>query len=143
MVPDFNHYIVKQHPNTLPDSMLCKICYKEKLEVLFMPCGHIISCIQCAVTIEQCAVCRLPFDISLRVYIYPTDKLVSIHNDEYYTESNIKQVEAVPCKVCRKEDIELVFLPCRHACTCFSCGEKMVECPVCFEKVYAFIKVFL
>lgn len=123
--------------------MLCKICYKEKLEVLFMPCGHIISCIQCAVTIEQCAMCRLPFDISLRVYVYPTDRITPFYDDVYYTEFASKNVETVPCKVCRKEDIELVFLPCRHACTCFNCGHEMQECSVCFENVYAFIRVFL
>lgn len=147
MMPDFNDYIVQQHPATLPDSMLCKICFKEKLEVLLLPCGHIIACIQCAVTIEQCAICRLPFDLSLRVYIYPTDIMqentacdVVLKPQEFYSKPVQKPA---CCKLCYTNEIKLVFLPCRHGSTCYKCGFNLKECPVCFERVYAFIEVFL
>lgn len=123
---------------TSPDSVLCKICFKEKLEVLFMPCGHVIACIQCAVTLDLCAVCRQPFTMTMRVGLY-----VSNIKELFPPMCPNKLIDPVLCKVCYKEEMQAVFIPCRHISTCFKCASKVNQCLVCFEPVYAYMQVFL
>jgi len=133
---------VSQQEPSAPDSVLCKICFKEKLEVLFMPCGHVIACIQCAVTLDQCAVCRQPFTMTMRVGLYVTNlKEFSLE----YLPSNCSNelIDPVLCKVCCKEEMQAVFLPCRHISTCYKCAPKLNQCLVCFVPIYAHMQVFL
>lgn len=40
-------------------SLICKICLDMHIEVLFMPCHHLISCHDCASRLQgRCPVCR-------------------------------------------------------------------------------------
>ena len=52
-------------------------------------------------------------------------------------------VEARLCKVCRREDSCMVFVPCGHLVCCQQCGERATRCPVCrmviSEKIRSFI----
>lgn len=36
----------------------CKICMAEEMGVVFLPCGHLLSCVYCAPAITQCPMCR-------------------------------------------------------------------------------------
>ncbi|WAR08509.1 BIRC7-like protein [Mya arenaria] len=36
----------------------CKICLDNRADVIFLPCGHIVSCPQCAPALDLCPVCR-------------------------------------------------------------------------------------
>lgn len=41
------------------DHLMCKICFNMSIEVLFMPCRHLISCHKCASRLQgRCPVCR-------------------------------------------------------------------------------------
>lgn len=41
------------------DPLMCKICFDMNIEVLFMPCCHLISCHKCASRLqERCPICR-------------------------------------------------------------------------------------
>lgn len=48
---------------------VCKICYNEELGVIFLPCGHIVACVNCAPGILTCAVCREPVSLTARAFI--------------------------------------------------------------------------
>lgn len=45
----------------------CKICQQRQVNVLFLPCGHLIACAQCATALRTCAVCRQPVKGAVRV----------------------------------------------------------------------------
>ena len=45
--------------STEPDVLFCKICFNNKLNVVFDPCGHFCTCIDCAQNIETCPICRV------------------------------------------------------------------------------------
>lgn len=47
-----NSVLSQQDPSGKADPVLCKICYKEKIEVAFITCGHTMTCIQCAITLD-------------------------------------------------------------------------------------------
>lgn len=51
------------------DDRLCKICYTEELGVVFLPCGHIVACVKCALSLSTCAVCRQPFTATVRAFL--------------------------------------------------------------------------
>ncbi|KAG5670141.1 hypothetical protein PVAND_000423 [Polypedilum vanderplanki] len=36
----------------------CKICMTEEVGVVFLPCGHLLSCVYCAPALTQCPLCR-------------------------------------------------------------------------------------
>ena len=47
------------------------------------------------------------------------------------------------CKVCLKEEVCIVFDPCKHLATCSKCSPKLNECPVCRGKIDKKFKVFV
>lgn len=49
--------------------LLCKLCMDRQCDVLFQPCGHLISCSTCASLITECAVCRKPIENVIKVYL--------------------------------------------------------------------------
>lgn len=50
------------------DNELCKICFNDKRNVCFVPCGHIIACAQCALSSNECFLCRAKYNNIIRVY---------------------------------------------------------------------------
>lgn len=128
----------------LPMNITCKICFDRKLEVMFIPCGHIIACIQCAITLIGCPVCRESFSVSkfvLRIFIVEKNNNDNVEstNSEISDDSN----ENVLCRMCDKEKINVVFFPCRHVHSCDKCAIKLKSCPVCsvpfLDVIYVFI----
>ncbi|KAF7384454.1 hypothetical protein HZH68_014066 [Vespula germanica] len=55
---DFNS--TKAHcSKSVDDARVCKICYNGELGVVFLPCGHMVACVDCAPEMTTCAVCRV------------------------------------------------------------------------------------
>lgn len=127
------------------NSICCKICLKENAETMFIPCGHVISCVQCAVTFDHCALCRQPLEKIMRVFVYLFEGNEKYPNklDCLSTQQAENPVDQTLCKICHKEDMVVAFLPCRHICACFECATKMKKCPVCLESSFAILQVFL
>ncbi|VVC24367.1 Hypothetical protein CINCED_3A022001 [Cinara cedri] len=133
-----------QSSSKISDSMLCKICYKEEMKIAFIPCGHVIACIQCAMTIDQCAVCRMPFNRAMNVSIYVDPE--QEHDDQLPCSSSQcpdESSDQMLCKVCGKEEMDAVFMPCRHIYACAKCSGEMWECPVCKDAICATMQVYL
>jgi hypothetical protein len=42
----------------LKEHMMCKICMDGKADVILIPCGHMVSCAQCAPVLSECPMCR-------------------------------------------------------------------------------------
>lgn len=59
----------KKNDKPLDDQRACKICYAEEVGVVFLPCGHLVSCVNCAPSLKTCAVCRKPFSATVRAYL--------------------------------------------------------------------------
>ena len=50
------------------ESQKCKICMEGKLEIAFIPCGHIFTCTNCAPSCKNCPLCRKPAK-HLKIYL--------------------------------------------------------------------------
>lgn len=121
--------------------MLCKICLREKVDVIFLHCHHLISCINCAVTQNLCGICREPISVYMRVFIRVDHRIKGLNR--YLFDMNFMNDEKGLCMVCRKEEISVVFLPCRHVNACYKCAIKKNRCPICFTSYFALLQVFL
>lgn len=53
----------------IDDARACKICFTEEIGVVFLPCGHLVSCVSCASSLTTCAVCREPLVATVRAYL--------------------------------------------------------------------------
>lgn len=51
------------------DARLCKICYSREVRIVFMPCGHLLACAECAKNMKICGVCRKDVERTVQVYI--------------------------------------------------------------------------
>ncbi|KAI8742848.1 baculoviral IAP repeat-containing protein 8, partial [Biomphalaria glabrata] len=48
----------KEENAELLKKVTCKICYQQRLKIIFLPCGHLISCYICADRLVRCPLCR-------------------------------------------------------------------------------------
>ena len=53
----------------LEESKKCKKCQKNDACVVFIPCGHLISCIECADTMKRCLICKEVVKQKVRSFI--------------------------------------------------------------------------
>jgi E3 ubiquitin-protein ligase XIAP len=59
---------VSEPKTQLTNSSLCKICYQNDYDTVFLTCGHIVACYQCALSVSKCPYCRKLFTSVMRVY---------------------------------------------------------------------------
>lgn len=55
--------------NSEESTTLCKICFRNELGVVFLPCGHMVACIDCASALKVCAVCRKSIQATVRAFL--------------------------------------------------------------------------
>lgn len=48
---------------------ICKICYSNSIELLFLPCMHSASCQSCASRLQNCPFCRATITARIRHYL--------------------------------------------------------------------------
>ena len=49
---------IEQENQKLKEAQTCKICLVKEIRVVFLPCGHLMSCVNCTRKLKKCAVCR-------------------------------------------------------------------------------------
>ncbi|XP_014670102.1 PREDICTED: inhibitor of apoptosis protein-like [Priapulus caudatus] len=60
---------VKEENRMLKEQRLCKICMDSEVSITFLPCGHLIACVQCAPALTACPMCRKPIRTCVRTYL--------------------------------------------------------------------------
>lgn len=51
------------------ENKLCRVCYQNEFNTIFIPCGHILTCAKCATSVTKCPLCRQPFTQVMRYYM--------------------------------------------------------------------------
>lgn len=49
---------LKAENEELKSNRLCKICMTKEMDTVFLPCGHLMTCGECACKIKDCCMCR-------------------------------------------------------------------------------------
>lgn len=42
---------------------------EQKVGVVFLPCGHLLACTECASALKLCALCRKTIQATVRAYL--------------------------------------------------------------------------
>ena len=65
-----NQNLEKQSKN-LEDARTCKICMENEISFVFIPCGHLITCENCAVNgdLKICPMCRKQITKRVKTYL--------------------------------------------------------------------------
>ena len=53
----------------MKEQRTCKVCMDNEVGVVFLPCGHLICCVNCAPSLKDCAVCRTPIQGTVRTFM--------------------------------------------------------------------------
>ncbi|KAH3724380.1 hypothetical protein DPMN_050196 [Dreissena polymorpha] len=49
---------LRRENEILKGQVMCKICMEEDACVVFLPCGHMATCVSCSKRLRKCAMCR-------------------------------------------------------------------------------------
>ncbi|KAL5289243.1 BIRC2 family protein [Megaselia abdita] len=60
---------LEEENRILKDARLCKVCMDEEVGVVFLPCGHLVTCVQCAPGVKQCPLCRSDIKGYVRTFL--------------------------------------------------------------------------
>ncbi|XP_061416862.1 tumor susceptibility gene 101 protein-like [Lethenteron reissneri] len=53
----------------LQDRHTCKVCMDNEVSVVFVPCGHLVACQECASSLANCPICRAAVREAVRTFM--------------------------------------------------------------------------
>ncbi|XP_064024140.1 baculoviral IAP repeat-containing protein 7 isoform X1 [Pogoniulus pusillus] len=53
----------------LQEERTCKVCMDRDVSVVFVPCGHLVACGECALNLRLCPICRAVIQGSVRTFM--------------------------------------------------------------------------
>ncbi|XP_025948641.2 baculoviral IAP repeat-containing protein 7 isoform X3 [Dromaius novaehollandiae] len=53
----------------LQEERMCKVCMDRDVSVVFVPCGHLVACAECAPNLRLCPICRAVIRGSVRTFM--------------------------------------------------------------------------
>ncbi|XP_017670701.1 PREDICTED: baculoviral IAP repeat-containing protein 7 [Lepidothrix coronata] len=53
----------------LQEERMCKVCLDRDVSVVFVPCGHLVACGDCALNLRLCPICRAVIQGSVRTFM--------------------------------------------------------------------------
>nr|XP_038022231.1 baculoviral IAP repeat-containing protein 7 isoform X6 [Anas platyrhynchos] len=53
----------------LQEERTCKVCMDRDVSVVFVPCGHLVACGECALNLRLCPICRAVIRESVRTFM--------------------------------------------------------------------------
>lgn len=66
------------------------------------------------------------------------------HDDTARTLKENKALkDQMTCRACRRNDICILLLPCRHLCLCKECESKLHTCPLCNAMKTASVQIYM
>lgn len=60
---------LEEENRTLKEARLCKICMDREVAIVFLPCGHLATCIHCALSLTHCQMCRQEIHATVRTFL--------------------------------------------------------------------------
>ena len=109
----------------------CIVCNEICLLVTFDPCGHQISCEECAMRMKKCLSCQIVIDKRYAMngkLLLPKENQRQPSADRLrYLESKILEIEEThSCGICMERRRNVAFL-CGHS-ACSKCAETLKTC---------------
>ncbi|XP_071083261.1 apolipoprotein L3-like isoform X2 [Haliotis cracherodii] len=136
----------------LTAQFVCVVCFQDERDVVFLPCGHVVSCqvcynvggfLKCPVcntAIERDIISKKDHDSDISTYLKEVD---DADTREQLVQMNRKLKLQRRCMVCHLRESNVLFLPCNHIMACSDCSDTLTCCRVCDtpvndkERIYA------
>ncbi|KAL3882527.1 hypothetical protein ACJMK2_028863 [Sinanodonta woodiana] len=59
---------IRREHRELSEATLCKICLDNTSSVVFLPCGHLVTCPECAPAMRKCPICRVLIKGTVKIF---------------------------------------------------------------------------
>ncbi|CAL1261264.1 unnamed protein product [Larinioides sclopetarius] len=69
VLPKVNGKLEEDEGTLSKDQCLCKICMDKEVGIVFLPCGHLLACTDCAPALKLCPMCRKTIQAIVRAYL--------------------------------------------------------------------------
>ncbi|XP_043511481.1 putative inhibitor of apoptosis isoform X1 [Frieseomelitta varia] len=60
---------LEEENRKLKEARLCKICMDRETTIVFLPCGHLATCVYCAPSLTHCLMCRQEIKATVRTFL--------------------------------------------------------------------------
>lgn len=60
---------IEEETEKLKSERLCKVCMDRDVNTVFLPCGHLVTCADCAKPLPKCPICRTFIRGTVRVFV--------------------------------------------------------------------------
>ncbi|KAG5336192.1 DIAP2 inhibitor, partial [Acromyrmex heyeri] len=60
---------LQEENRKLKEARLCKVCMDHELAIVFLPCGHLATCSNCAPVFARCPLCRFRIHGYVRIFL--------------------------------------------------------------------------
>ncbi|KAM4762692.1 baculoviral IAP repeat-containing protein 7 isoform 2-T2 [Cyanocitta cristata] len=67
--PDEPQLSTEEQLRRLQEERMCKVCMDKEVSVVFVPCGHLVACGECALNLRLCPICRAVIQGSVRAFM--------------------------------------------------------------------------
>ncbi|XP_043279999.1 death-associated inhibitor of apoptosis 2-like [Venturia canescens] len=61
--------VLEEENRRLKEARLCKVCMDREVSVVFLPCGHLATCVHCAPSLTHCPMCRQEIRATVRTFL--------------------------------------------------------------------------
>ena len=68
MIPELPDDLKEDLKEDQNEKNLCRICYTNERNIVFLPCGHLETCPTCAKALSSCPVCRASIAKTIKIY---------------------------------------------------------------------------
>lgn len=55
---DVSGLSLEEQLRRLQEERTCKVCMDKEVSIVFIPCGHLVVCQECAPALRKCPICR-------------------------------------------------------------------------------------
>ncbi|XP_017388550.1 baculoviral IAP repeat-containing protein 3 isoform X1 [Cebus imitator] len=66
---DISDLSVEEQLRKLQEERTCKVCMDKEVSIVFIPCGHLVVCKDCAPSLRKCPICRSIIKGTVRTFL--------------------------------------------------------------------------
>ncbi|XP_068936722.1 putative inhibitor of apoptosis isoform X2 [Petaurus breviceps papuanus] len=66
---DVSDLSIEEQLRRLQEERTCKVCMDKEVSVVFIPCGHLVVCKECAPSLRKCPICRSTIKGTVRTFL--------------------------------------------------------------------------
>ncbi|CAH2315385.1 E3 ubiquitin- ligase XIAP [Pelobates cultripes] len=60
---------IEEKLRQLEEEKICKLCMDKGISIVFIPCGHLVACVECAEQVDRCPICCMVIQRRQRIFM--------------------------------------------------------------------------